>query len=164
VQLALLAGRLPEGLALVGSGLEGTPRETGRFRFTLRAANGCIAAEKNVELFVTGRPVLQVSPGELAFEYQTGGALPQPQVALAAGTWPNLPYWVIVEGATWLHAEPVNGVTPDTGSAFSGDRVIVRVDPEKLAPGIYKTSITFSTWLGANHPEIPVTLKVVNEH
>jgi hypothetical protein len=161
VRFTLAGGNLPRGLSLDVFGVEGTPREVGRFQFTIRAANQCMAVEKTIELFVTGKPVLDVSPGELAFEYHVGGTLPKARVVLVSSTWPDLPYAVTANGTEWVHAEPASGVTPDAGSALSGDAVTVRIHPEKLNPGTYRTTLVFSTWLGANAPEIPVTLKVV---
>jgi len=163
VGFTLAGGSLPKGLKVDVFGVEGTPREVGRFQFTIRAANQCIAVEKTVELFVTGKPVLDVSPGELAFEYHVGGAPPKARVVLVSSTWPGLPYGVSADGTEWVHAEPASGVTPDAGSALSGDAVTVRIHPEKLNPGTYRTTVVFSTWLGANAPEIPVTLKIVKD-
>lgn len=163
VRFTLAGGSLPRGLSLDVFGVEGTPREVGRFQFTIRAANQCIAVEKTIELFVTGKPVLDVSPGELAFEYHVGGAPPKARVVLVSSTWPDLPYGVSVNPTEWAHAELASGVTPDAGSALSGDAVTVRINPEKLNPGTYRTTLVFSTWLGANAPEIPVTLKIVKD-
>jgi hypothetical protein len=163
VRFWLAGGHLPKGLTLDVFGVEGTPREAGRFQFTIRAANQCNAAEKTIELFVTGKPVLEVSPAELAFEYHVGGALPKALVVLAASTWPDLPYAVIVSGTDWLRSQPATGLTPDTGSALRGDTVTIRINPEKLNAGIYRAKVSFSTWMGANTPEVLVTLKVVKD-
>ena len=163
VRFTLAGGSLPSGLTLNIFGVEGTPREMGRFQFTIRAANQCIAVEKTIELFVTGKPVLEVSADELAFEYHVGGPLPWRGAVLVTSTWPDLPYSVSANGTEWVHAEPASGVTPDSGSALRGAAVTVRVNPEKLSPGTYRTAIVFSTWMGANAPEIRVTLKVVKD-
>ena len=163
VRLTLAAGNLPRGLNLGVFGVEGTPREVGRFEVTIRAANQCIAIEKTIELFVTGKPVLDVSPGELVFEYHVGGAVPRARVVQVTSTWPGLPYGVTANRTEWVSTEPANGVTPDSGSALRGDAVTVRIHPEKLNPGTYRTTVVFSTWMGANAPEIPVTLKIVKD-
>lgn len=163
VRLRLTGGSLPRGLVLGVFGVEGTPREPGRFQFTIRAANQCIATEKTIELFVTGKPVLEVSGGELAFEYRVGGELPKARTAQVASTWPNLPYAVTTSGAEWVEAQPAKGLTPDNGSALRGDALAVRIHPEKLNPGTYRTTVIVSTWMGANAPEIPITLKVVKD-
>jgi hypothetical protein len=163
VRFTLVGGNLPQGLNLGVFGVEGTPREVGRFQFTIRAANQCIAVEKTIELFVTGKPVLDVSPGELVFEYHVGGALPKARVVLVTSTWPDLLYGVTANGTAWVRAEPASGATPDSGSALRGDAVTVRINPEKLNPGTYRTTVVFSTWMGANAPEVPVTLKIVKD-
>jgi hypothetical protein len=59
--------------------------------------------------------------------------------------------------------EPASGVTPDSGSALRGDAVTVRINPEKLNPGTYRAAVVFSTWMGANAPEIRVTLKIFKD-
>jgi hypothetical protein len=158
VRFTLTGGRLPSGLSLNVFGVEGVPREVGRFEFTIRGANQCIAVEKTIELFVTGKPVLDVSRGELAFEYHLGGPLPMAWVVLVTSTWPGLLYSVSANGTEWVHVEPASGVTPDSGSALRGDAVTVRINPEKLNPGTYRAAVVFSTWMGANAPEIRVTL------
>ena len=163
VRFTVVGGSLPRGLNLNVFGMEGTPREVGRFQFTIRAANQCVTVEKTVELFVTGKPVLDVSPGELAFDYHVGGALPKARVVLVRSTWPCLSYSVATDGTEWLRAEPASGATPEAGSALQGDAVTVRINPEKLIPGTYRTTVVFSTWMGANAPEIPVTLKIVKD-
>jgi hypothetical protein len=160
VRFTLAGGSLPSGLTLNVFGVEGTPRELGRFQFTVRAANQCIAVEKTIELFVTGKPVLEVSADELPFEYHMGGPLPMAWVLLVTSTWPGLPYSVNASGTEWVHLEPASGVTPVSGSALRGDAVTVRINPEKLSPGTYRAAVVFSTWMGANSPEIRVTLKV----
>jgi len=163
VRFTLASGGLPEGLNLDVFGVEGTPREVGRFQFTIRAANQCIAVEKNIELFVTGKPVLDAAPAELTFEYHVGSALPKARMVVVRSTWPRLPYTVTANGTPWVHAEPASGVTPDSGSALGGDAVTVRINPEKLNPGTYRTTVVFSAWMGANTPEIPVTLKIIKD-
>jgi hypothetical protein len=158
VSLSLASGFLPRGVDLTPSGLSGVPKEMGIFRFTVRAANGCESATRAFALFITGRPILQVSPGELVFECRAGGAAP-PQVLLVSSSWANLPY--SVAGASeWLGLEISAAATPGPNSARSGDPVTVRVVPGKLPPGTYKATLVFSAWRAANAPAVPVTLKV----
>jgi hypothetical protein len=47
--------------------------------------------------------------------------------------------------APWLKVEPAAGKTPDSDSALSGDRVRLRVDPDKLPVGVYRTALKFYT-------------------
>lgn len=160
VSLLLASGVLPRGVDLTPAGLSGVPKEMGIFRFTVRAANGCESANRAFALFVTGRPILQVYPGELVFECRAGGPAPPPQVLLVSSSWANLPY--SVAGSTeWLGLEMSAAMTPGPNSAFSGDPVFVRVKPGRLAPGAYKATLVFSAWRAANSPAVPVTLKII---
>jgi hypothetical protein len=157
---SLVSGALPKGLELVSSGLDGTPKEMGLFRFVLRAGNPCGADVRALELLVTARPILRADPEQLAFESRADGPAPGIRTIRVTSTWPDLPYSVRTDGADWLVAWPARGATPDTGSAISADLVTIRVDPSKLAPGVYRASLILSTWQGANTPEIPVVLTV----
>lgn len=160
--VSVVEGRLPRGLELWGDRLQGTPRELGTFPLRIRALNGCQSATtKDFALVVTGRPILRVGPDELQFDYAIGGPAPRPKSILVASTWPHLPYSVTTEGAKWLTVTVTEGVTPDRDAALSSDSVWVRISPQGLTPGVYKASVTFSVWLGANAPVIPITVRVV---
>ena len=52
-------------------------------------------------------------------------------------------------------------MTPENGSPFTADQVAVQINPEKLSPGVYHATLSFSAWQGANAPSVAVTLKVV---
>jgi hypothetical protein len=55
---AIVGGRLPEGVALVGDGmLDGIPAEAGEFRFTVRVASGAASLEREFAVAV-GKPTL----------------------------------------------------------------------------------------------------------
>jgi hypothetical protein len=160
VSLAVVEGALPRGLELEGNGFTGVPRETGTFHLRVRAANICGAIEQDFTLLVTGKPILRVTPDEVAIEYHTDGPMPPPRTILVSSTWPELPYSVSGD-STWLHASQREGLTPGPGSAFAGDVVSVEADPKGLPPGTYETTLTFSTYQGAVAPEIRVRLTVV---
>jgi len=160
VGLAVVEGLLPRGVELAGNALTGVPRDTGTFRFRVRAVNTCGMAEQDLALVVTGRPILRVAPAELAIEYHIGGPLPPPLAILVSSTWPELPYTVTGDAA-WLHTRQSQGFTPSPGSAFAADTVSVEADPKDLAPGIYDTTLTFSAHQGATAPGIRVRLTVL---
>jgi hypothetical protein len=157
--LSLSDGALPRGLEVTGGYLQGTPRETGTFDFSVRAANNCSSVVKALELVVTGKPILRVFPEVLSCEYRAGQTGPVPLTVQVSSTWPDLPY-SIQAGAEWL-VRKGGGVTPGTGSGLASDAVSLKIDPKNLAPGVYRTSVRFSTWLGANSPVVSVTLRVV---
>lgn len=158
--LTLAGGALPHGMLVRGESLTGTPTAVGAYRFTIRAANLCAAAEREFELTVSGRPILRAVPEELVYEYKIGGSDPQPQSVLVTGTWPNLPYSVRADKGPWVIPEQAQGITPDRGAALSADEITVRVNPDKLAAGVYRSTLVIATWQGANAPRIPVTLRV----
>jgi len=157
--LFLIDGALPRGLEVTGGYLQGVPKETGTFHFSVRAANNCSSDVKDLELVVTGKPILRVFPEELSCEYRDGQAGPAALTVQVSSTWPELPYSVQA-GAGWLIRKG-GGVTPGAGSALASDEVSLEIDAKNLAPGIYRTSVRFSTWMGANAPVVSVTLRVV---
>jgi hypothetical protein len=155
------AGKLPRGLEVRGENLTGAAREMGDFKFVIRAANTCSATEKEFDLVVTGQPILHVSPAALSFERHVGQVSgPAVQSVQVSATWPDLPYAVKADAA-WLVAKKLGGVTPAEGSALSSDLVAIEVAVKDLAPGIYRSAIHFSTFVGANAPEVVVTLTVL---
>lgn len=160
VVLSVVDGYLPEGLRLQGDALTGMPKQTGIFRFRLRGANNCAAAEQEYQLQVTGRPILRAVPSELNFEYRAGDSAPRPEHVLVSSTWPELPY--SVTGAeNWLRVRLRAGVTPYPGSAFSGDAATVEVVPQDLKPGVYEATLMFVSREGDTPPAVVVKLKVL---
>jgi hypothetical protein len=161
VLLEIAGGSLPRGMALAGDALTGVPREFGVFQIRVRAANPCAWAVEDLTLEVTGKPILRVAPEELVVEYRDGDPLPQPRVILVSGSWADMPYAVQAANAPWLRLHAGQGVTPSAGSPYMADPVTVQVMPEGLAPGVYRTVVSFTTEWGANHPQIPVTFRVL---
>jgi hypothetical protein len=161
VRLTVGPGKLPKGLELFSFGIQGTPRQMGRFRFTLRAANGCAADTKTFDLEVTGKPILLVFPANLVFECHAGSEAPPEEIIRVQGSWPNLAYSIDTSPAPWLKMEPFAGKTPDSESVLTGDRVRVGVDPAKLAPGMYHATLKFYASGSENAPTVEVTLKVL---
>jgi hypothetical protein len=160
VEVSLHEGSLPRGLEIRGGYILGTPKEIGRFPFSVRAVNRCSSAVKALELIVTGKPILRVFPEELTCEYRAGEPGPAPLNVRVSGSWPDLQYSMRID-APWLTGKVRAGATPATGSGLASDSVSLEIDPKNLAPGTYRTSVRFSTWLGANAPSVAVTLKVV---
>lgn len=160
VALSAIDGMLPDGIEIRGVQLLGTPRRTGRYGFSVRAENTCASAVKRLELVVTGKPILRAVPEKVAFVRHAGQAGPAPVTVEISGTWPNLPYTVQAD-ASWLTHKVLVGATPSADSALSSDAVSLEVDPKDLPPGVYRTAVRFSTWLGANSPVVAVTLTVL---
>lgn len=161
VLLEVAGGSLPRGIELAGDALTGIPKEFGVFRIRIRAANPCAAAVSDLALEVTGKPILRVTPEELVLEFREGDPLPKPEVILVSGSWADLAYAVRATNAPWLRLRANLGATPYAGSPYAADSVTVQVAPDGLAPGVYRSVMSFSTDLGANTPQIPVTLKVL---
>jgi hypothetical protein len=132
----------------------------GHFRFTLRAANVCSSDTRTYDLLVTGKPILMVYPPRIEFQYRAGSAVLLQDVIRVEGSWPDLPYTIDIAATPWLQVEPAEGKTPSAESALSGDRVQLRVDPAKLAPGLYHTALKFYTTGGENVPIVDVILQV----
>jgi hypothetical protein len=160
IAVSLAAGALPRGLMLRGDLLSGPPAAVGTYRFSLRATNACGAVQQEFELKVTGKPILRAAPEQLEFECKAGGPAPAEQVVQVSGTWPGQPYAVSARTAPWLTLRPVRGTTPEPDSALSADLVAVSVDPDKLAAGTYRGTLSVAAWEGANTVSIPVVLRV----
>ena len=163
VRLEVGGGSLPRGIELVGDALSGIPKEFGTFRLRVRAANPCASAAVDLELEVTGKPILRVTPEELVVEYREGDPLPKPAVILVSGSWPSLLYSVHADNAPWLHFQAGQSTTPYAGSPYTADPVTVQVTPEGLAPGVYRAFLTFSTEQGANTPRVPITFRILSK-
>jgi hypothetical protein len=160
VAVSLNNGSLPRGIEIGAGYLAGTPKELGTFQFSVRAANNCSSVVKELELIVTGKPMLRVFPEELKWECRAGEAAPAPFTVLVSGSWPDLPYAMRID-APWLTGKVRAGVTPAAGSALASDAVSLEIDAKNLAPGTYRTFVRFSTSMGANSPAVAVTLRVV---
>jgi hypothetical protein len=160
VVVSLNEGSLPRGVEIGAGYLFGTPKETGRFQFSVRAANNCSAVVKALELIVTGKPMLRVFPEELSCEYRAGEAGPSPFTVRVSASWPDLPYAMRID-VPWLTGNPRAGVTPAAGSGLASDAVSLEIDPKNLAPGTYRTYVRFSTRSGASSPVVAVTLRVL---
>jgi hypothetical protein len=158
--LSLVSAKLPPGLKLTMDGLDGTPLETGHFRFTVRIGNGCSSRTRTLDLEVTGKPVLEASPDQITFSAKVTGQKPAPRVVLVSSTWPDLPYRVEKQNADWLEVNLASGRTPPANSALTGDMVTLTADPSKLQPGTYRGALLVSTPGGANLQSVPVVLVV----
>jgi Putative Ig domain len=155
------ASALPEGLSIRGSGqFEGVPRKTGTYHFRIRVEDSCSSKVREVQLFVTGAPILVVSVKTLEFRYSRGGPPPEPQALLVRGTWPGRAYSIDLHDAAWLRAIPTSGSVPRISGTLDADRVKVTVDSGSLAPGVYDGKLTFWTAQGANAPEVRVRLLI----
>jgi Viral BACON domain len=107
-----------------------------------------------VTLTVTAAPLpsLTVTPANLAFTYQSGGATPAAQPATVASSGTAASY-TTATSATWLSATPASGSTPGS--------VSVSVNPSGLAAGSYSGSVTITSSGASNSPKtVPVTLTV----
>lgn len=97
-------------------------------------------------------PTIGVSPANLSFNYQTGGAVPAAQSFAVSSSGSALSYTVSTS-ATWLHATPASGTTPGN--------VSVSVTPQSLSAGTYTGTVTITSSGASNSPKtVPVTLTV----
>jgi BACON domain-containing protein len=106
-----------------------------------------------VSLTVTSAPVttLTVSPANLSFAYQTGGAVPASQPINVTST-SALAYTATSSGS-WLSVTPASGNTPGSLTAS--------VNPSGLAAGSYSGTITVTATGASNSPQkVAVSLTV----
>jgi hypothetical protein len=140
VGLFLAAGSLPRGLRITSDGLAGVPTEKGTFRFSIGARNSCVNTARELELLVTGRPILRSVPEHLEFTASADGS-PVAHTLLISSTWPGLAYSLSTPDDSWLSLRQAEGTT-----AFAGDRATVAAIPTKLAPGIHHSRVIVSAW------------------
>ncbi len=120
-----------------------------------------------VSLLVSTNPLLNVSTSGMAFTYQPGAAIPQPQTFQISTSSTALAFSVTTAAGTggqnFLTVNPTSGVA----SATSPAPVTVSLNPNVLpllAPGTnYTANVTVSLSGAANSPiTFPVTLAVTN--
>lgn len=160
ISFVTVGGALPAGLELRGSIITGTPEESGAFHFRLKAINNCGMEERNFLLEVTGRPILRVAPESTDLEYQIGGPLPEATL-LVSSTWPHLLYSVSQTPAPWLQFRQASGMTPLANAPYAADVVTLQIAPERLDPGTYSATLSFSGPSGAAPLFVPVRLRVI---
>jgi hypothetical protein len=120
-------------------------------------SSGASNSPKTVPVTLTvtaaATPTLTVSPTNLSFTYQTGGATPAAQpVSLSSSS--ALAY-TIATSATWLSATPLTGNTPASLS--------VSVNPSGLGAGTYNGTVTVTAAGASNSPQkVAVTLTVTS--
>lgn len=112
-----------------------------------------------VSLTVSTSPLLLVSPGSLAFYFQTGGPQPGAQSLAVASSGTSTPFIVSSTtssgGSSWLVPSPLSGATPAS--------VSVAVNPAGLGVGTYNGSVTITASGAAGSPQtIGVTLVVTS--
>jgi hypothetical protein len=106
-----------------------------------------------VSLTVTSAPVttLTVSPANLSFAYQTGGAVPASQSINVTGS--SVLSYTATSSGSWLSVTPGSGNTPGSLTAS--------VNPSGLAAGSYTGTITVTAAGASNSPQkVAVSLTV----
>ncbi|MFB3814850.1 MAG: beta strand repeat-containing protein [Terriglobales bacterium] len=92
---------------------------------------------------------LSVSPTQLSFSYQTGGAAPAPKAVAVSSSGAPLNF-TVSDSAAWLSATPGSGTTPAT--------VNVAVNPAGLAVGTYTGSVTIASSGGSRTVAVSLTV------
>ena len=122
------------------------------------SSGGGIIRNIPVTLRISSVGSLSVTPAYLSYNYQTGGALPSPQVLSVVdslgGATPFTVTATTTSGGPWLFVSSSSGTTPAS--------VIVNVSPAALTPGTYYGTVSFSPVGGTTSAAIPVTLAVLN--
>jgi len=118
-------------------------------------SSGASNSPKNVPVTLTvtaaTSPTMTVSPLNLTFNYQSGGANPAAQTVNVTGS-TALPYSTGTNAA-WLSVSPASGTTPGSLS--------VSVNPSGMASGTYTGTVTVTGTGASNSPQkVSVTLAV----
>lgn len=113
----------------------------------------------NVSLTVTAvstNPSLNVTPGNLMFNYLSGSTSPGSQNISIASSGSALNFTAAATGGSWLTITPASGSTPST--------VKVSANPSGLAAGTYNGTVTITASGAANTPQtVPVKLVVTTQ-
>ena len=110
-----------------------------------------------VTLTVLSASTVTVSPLQLSFSYQSGGAVPAPQTVNVTGNASSLPFTVATatsSGGNWLSAGVLSGVTP---AALN-----ISVTPGNLSAGAYQGTVTISgSGIASGSTTVSVTLTII---
>ena len=144
----LAGGGLPEGLRLHADGrIAGEPAGAGKGSFAVRITTPCSERLEEWQWTVKGEPMLFVEPAELAFDAQATTA-----TALVSGSWRGLAYSIATADGQplppWLRVRPRRGRTPPPDSPFTGDQLVVSVEPSLAAAGA-SARLLIHTWRGS---------------
>lgn len=109
-----------------------------------------------VTLIVAAQPNLTVSPGNLSFSFQQGGAAPAAKQLSVGSTASSLSFTAQASSTgNWLSVTPGSGSTNGTLS--------VSVNTNGLAPGTYNGTVMVSSTGAGNSPlSVPVSLTVTS--
>ncbi len=156
-----VGGDLPPGLTIDGRGAwQGTPTEPGRYSVLVEVSDGCARRREVRSIEVSPAPVLTVDADRLEYKIIQGAPPFDASLVRVSSSAPGVAYAVEPINAPWVHFEQREGVTPADGRAFEADTVRLRIDASKLPSGEYKARVRFTTWRGANAPELILALHV----
>jgi len=109
-----------------------------------------------VTLRVSNDPLLSAVPSAVTFTSQAGGNAPAPQTVIVSNPGNSASITTAVNtasGGSWLSAVPGAAGTPTT--------IVIRANPQGLAPGVYTGNVVVTGTGIANSPfNIPVTFAV----
>src|SRR6266478_3195180 len=153
------SGNTPGSLSI---GVNPTGLTTGTYNGTVTVtASGASNSPLKiaVTLAVTGASTgasLNLTPGNLTFNYASGSTASGSQNIAIASTGSALNFTAAATGGAWLTISPASGSTPAT--------VKVSANPTGLAAGTYNGMITITASGAANNPQtVPVKLVVSNQ-
>lgn len=156
-----VGGDLPPGLTIDGRGAwHGTPTEPGYFSVLVEISDGCTRRREVRSLEVLHAPVLTVDADRLDYSIIQGAPPFDASLVRVSGSTPGVSYSVEPLNAPWLQFEQREGAIPADGRAFEADIVRLRIDGSKLPTGDHRARVRFTTWRGANAPELTVNLHV----
>jgi len=139
---------------------QGTPTEPGRFSVLVEVNDGCARRREVRSIEVAPAPVLTVDADKLDYSIIQGAPPFDASLVRVSSSAPGVAYRVEPIDAPWLQYEQREGATPADGRAFEADTVRLRIDASKLPSGDHKARVRFTTWRGANAPELTVALHV----
>jgi hypothetical protein len=156
-----IGGDLPPGLTIDARGAwRGMPTEPGRFSVLVEVSDGCARRREVRSIEVLPAPVLTVEADRLAYKIFQGAPPFDASLVRVSSSAPGIAYAVEAIDAPWVRFEQREGAIPADGRALEADTVRLRIDASKLPSGDHKARVRFTTWRGANAPELTVALHV----
>jgi len=151
----LAGGALPEGVRLHPDGrVEGKPARIETGLAMVRVSTPCSEAMQEWGWTVRGAPMLFVEPAEIQLDSKSTQA-----AALVSASWHGLAYSITTADGgplpPWLTVRPRRGKTPPEGSALTGDRLEISVEPSVAPPGAAAELLIYC-WRGSDPARLTV--------
>lgn len=161
LQVSTTSGVMPASIRVT---VDPSKLSAGSYKGSIQiTASGAKPSTRTIQVALTaaaqGSPSLNVKPGSLTFSFVKGAAAGTRPVVVSNVGGGSLSFTAAaatVGGGSWL------SVIPSSGSlnAYSSSTVTITANPNKITPGTYSGTVTFSSKNPAESVIVPVTMSV----